>query len=247
MKTPINKLPINKLLMAGATVLTLGVNAQAATWSFENDYVPEGLSGGGAVNPGRVWSLMFQPSGAETDRTGSYSLMGFHTTDYLGLGLDAWQRNSGTALPGIGVNTTGADQFGFLPAGQSFVLPGSPTISIIRWTAPATAIYDISYIFTDLQGGGDGSDVYVNQSGTDLFGAVIGDTGTTGLGSISNVALNAGDNIDWIVGAGLSGDNAADVVRVFAEVQTVPEPSAIALGLLGLVALATARRRSLLS
>jgi hypothetical protein len=234
---------LTKILFASAAMLALCLTAQAQTWNFESDYVATGFNGAGGVNPAGVWSLRFQASGTEDVRDDNYALLTGHDINFLGAGLDMWTRNSGGTAPWMGMNLTGGNVFGFLNNGESIVAPSSPTIAIIRWTAPATDNYNISYIFTDVQGGGDGSDVYVAKNATDLYGGLIGDLGTTGLGSLPNVALNAGDHINWIVGAGLLGDNAADVVRVFAEVSVVPEPSSVAFIALGVGALALARRR----
>jgi hypothetical protein len=224
------------ILVAGSCLSGGSLLGQA--WNFETDYAASGLAGAGGVNPSSPWSLRFQSSGAETERNGNYALLTGHTDALFGVsGLDAWQRNSGGGNPWIGVNLSGGDPFGFLPAGVSFVLPSSPTIGVIGWTAPSSGLFNVSYNFTDLQPGGNGSDVYVARNASDLWSGGIGDLGTSGMGQLANLSLNAGDSIYWIVGAGAGGDNAADAMRVQAMVTAVPEPSTtalLALGFLGL-------------
>lgn len=224
-----------RLSLAVTGLCFYGSSLSAQMWNFESDYATSGLAGAAGANPSSPWSLGFQAGGTETERNGSYALMTGHTIALFGVaGLDTWQRNAGGGNPFIGVNLTGGDPFGFLPIGASYVLPSSPTIGVIGWTAPFTGSFDVSYNFTDLQGGGDGSDVYVTRNGTDLWGGTIGDLGSSGMSQLANVSLNAGDSLYWIVGAGAAGNNAADVVRVQAMVMAVPEPSAIALLGLGL-------------
>lgn len=234
---------VTKVLFAAALTAVLPSVGVAQTWNFEADYATSGLAGPSGANPSSPWTLMFQPSGPETDRNGIYAPLTGHG-DLFGIGgLDAWQRNAGGSQPWIGVNLTGGDPFGFLPAGSSFALPGDPSLAVIRWTAPAAGSYDIGWNFTDLQGGSPtGSDVSVQLGPNPFFAALIGDLGTTGPGT-QNLSLTAGQSIDWIVGA--FGNNAGDVVRVQATVTAVPEPQTLALGLVGLgIAVASRLRKS---
>jgi hypothetical protein len=217
------------LLVAGACLP--GSSLPAAVHDFETEYGTVGFNGPSGVNPAGWWSLRYQAAGAETQRDDNYNLLTGHDVNLLGAGLDSWLRNSGGSQPWIGMNLTGGTVFGFINNSESFMLPGTPSIAVIRWTAPEAGTAVISYRFNDRQGGGDGSDWYVALNATDLASGVIADLGDTGLNTLSSVNLAAGDHINWIVGAGSGGDNAADVVRTLARVDFTPKPSPTTNGL----------------
>jgi len=139
-----------------------------------------------------------------------------------GVGLDAWWSsdfgtippevlNNGTALP----ITSVPDSITWQPGKLAFHPGPGNQRSVVRWTAPESALVSISAEFglIDLQAGT--TDVHVLHNSTSVFDTLLigwGDTATYS----DDVEVQAGDTIDFVVGLGVdsyTNDNTSlDVV-----------------------------------
>lgn len=146
-------------------------------------------------------------------------------------------------------NTSGGISGGLNP-GDLLVHPmdaaSSFTFNVIRWTAPAPGIYDISASWhaasTEVGVGLDGTDSHIVKNGTAIFNGIVapGQTVT----DTRSLSLVFGDFIDFVVGPGASGTNTNDSTIFFATITLVPEPSSAILATAALPILLRRRRRS---
>jgi hypothetical protein len=221
-----------------ALVLGLAASVQAdVTYNAAADF---SITNG---NPNGAWSY-----GTQTDagvftaatRSRDWTARGFSD-------IQAW--DAGVDDPSVTFNSTNAPltAFGFTWAPKSLAEDGYGTNgtsgwSTVRWTAPATALYDIAATFTDMSGGISPVETYVVVNGAANF---VGHASVAGVSySAANVSLAAGDYVAFIS----TGNSALRAVTgVDATVTShVPEPSVLALlvtGLLGLLCYVWRKRK----
>lgn len=117
--------------------------------------------------------------------------------------------------------------------------PGSRSFTTISWLAPIDAVVDINFSASSIDvNGGTGIDYFVelnNYHGNLDFG-YLANGGSTGPRHIGNVAVQAGDRINFLFHEGI-GDAAFDSIQFTATIQTVPEPTTAALAAIGLLLL----------
>jgi hypothetical protein len=203
------------------------------------------------ANPDGVWSY------GKLSVGGSFTPLGY----FDGSGAIAfWENVQGTAsnfpayYPLIAVDPTGgAFSQGAtfdVPAGSLFLEPGeSTTIDWVdlRFTAPATGIYDFIGQFEFLQTGGYTDYAYVLKNETALIDDVL--LGNVGAGqtvpiNLTGVSLAAGDLMDFAIQAGsFLGDSNALQLNVTQEQTGVPEPSTFGFAALSAACFLIRKRR----
>jgi hypothetical protein len=168
-----------------------------------------------AANPNGAWSYGWSASRGSAFNTDTV------TTTFAGLSV--WT-NAGTQLePDVFFNGTGTDinpnGTNPIPAGTLAFHPG-PTgqNAVVRWSAPTSGAYNLTAIFTGRDTVGTTTDVAVLSNGVQLFGGEV----TGFLATQSFVAgplnLNAGDTIDFTVGAGTDGTYFYDSTGLSAQI-----------------------------
>jgi hypothetical protein len=203
------------------------------------------------ANPDGVWSYGKLSAG------GSFTPLGY----FDGSGAIAfWENVQGTAsnfpayYPLMAINPTGG-AFGEgatfdVPAGSLYLAPGPSVISDwidLRFTAPATGIYDFIGQFEFLNTGGYTDNAYVLRNGTALINDVL--LGNVGAGqtvpiNLTGVSLTAGDPMDFAIQAGsFLGDSNALQLNVTQEQTGVPEPSTFGFAALSAACLLIRLRR----
>jgi hypothetical protein len=98
---------------------------------------------------------------------------------------------------------------------------GTPEITVTRFTAPDKAIFDITGSFINLQGATVSVAVLVNGT-TEFSGAFSGGGGGAIPFSISDVSLQPGATVDFIVDS--LGNRSGDVLGLKAQLTEVPVP-----------------------
>ena len=128
--------------------------------------------------------------------------------------------------PGVQYNRTNSDLSGTLETRNFYILtPGqlsfipSPTgeFGVIRWTATANGVYQLSTSFEGVNGIGvpPTSDVHVLKNGVSIFDGFVNGFGTgSGPSFKENLSLLAGDTIDFAVGYGTDLTIDGDVVAI---------------------------------
>jgi hypothetical protein len=228
-------------------IVILGTGSRASalvTYSAADDF-------SAASNPNGVWS--YGTTG--TTLTGALTV---HTNTMSAIsGIPNWNGWTGT-VPMFGNNYPFTAKYsGAAPGTETdvVVLPGMLTqhpasngaYSVVRFTAPTTAAYLLSAVFEgrEFQGQGPGTnaDVHVLHNGVALFnGIVIGFGPPSDQLFATSLNLTAGDRIDFSVGFGPNGTFLGDTLSLQATL-TVPEPTAIVLGLTGVISVIAWRRR----
>jgi MYXO-CTERM domain-containing protein len=166
-------------------------------------------------------------------------------------GTYAWNT---PGLPAVGVNLTGADQTYIggpqfvWPAGTMLVHPGASEFVVVSWLSPAESNLSISYRFNDMDpngGTGNGVDWFVERNGgsdTLASGSIPG-SGDSGVLSLTNVHVNAGERINFLVGP--QGSYNYDSTQFDATIVATPVPEAgtWAMWLAGLGVMGALQRR----
>lgn len=203
-------------------------------------------------NPNGVWSY------GESATLGSpfqlYSQAGPDNADLPPADLlDTW--NSGTggvyAVPSVFHNAT-AGPISFngtitVQPGELGFHPGSQgEYSVIRFTAAIADSYTLASTFRPMDTLAT-TDVHVLLNGVSIFDGFVNPGAPTSFNT--NLALGAGDEVDFVVGFGSNGNFNSDATGLSAVLTTnaVPEPSSIVmlgLGGIGLGLAAWRRRRS---
>lgn len=202
-------------LLGGATL------GQAALWNYAADYDY-------TQNPAGVWSYGYQTS------LGS----GLTLFDQHGANSEwqYWMHDMWLSAPSSGLNVSGHMING--AASGEAVLHGGPhgEIATARWTAPMAGHAHVFGKFGQGDGGAVDALVLLNDS------LQVSDYGTVG-DSFFDVFfdVNVGDRIDF--GVGTASDFFFDTTPVYATIEIVPEPSALAVIALGALALSRCKRR----
>jgi hypothetical protein len=121
-------------------------------------------------------------------------------------------------------------------------LDGEDLVATLRWTAPETAVYDLSSLFERVDTSAEPVDVYVIENGTtSIFSATdITGNGTEQTFSSTDLALTAGTTLDFDV---LGEQASYDSTGVAATITVVPEPATYAMMFVGFAVLAWRLRR----
>jgi hypothetical protein len=193
---------------------------------------------------------------------GTFTSHSNSTTDYFGnqggiVGFYTPLSTSAQMLPVVLKNTTGSTynistiqgwspDLLLLHPGES---PAQGEFSVVRFTAPAAGVYDISAHFMGLDITPTTTDVHVLLNDTDdLFDALINSHLVDTLYTGSPLTLSEGDHIDFAVGF----QGSLDDTNFFADstgfdatiVSETPEPGTVALFGGGLVLIAGMRRKT---
>ena len=189
-----------------------------------------------------LWSYRFGTD--SIGRVGNYSLLdtapgsgadsGF-TYNPLGTPMPVWNADSTSIFPFVGKNETGVAQsapaaFTWNPDDVIFH-PNTGNFVVASWLSPNNGMIDVSFQFTKAQDpdGGDGIAWFVevnDQTATISSGTLGGNVGeTSGLLSFSDISVNAGDRVNFIVQS--VGTLFRDTTQVEATISAspVPEPS----------------------
>ncbi len=161
-----------------------------------------------------------------------------HTSSVYGIaGFDGFIA-SGTAaapwIPLVLVNGTGATMartnYSNLFFREIEMHPGaSNELAVVRWTAPATGTYSISASWRDINAsGGDGASANIVHNGTVIYSQVWANGGPGVAASFPSVSLQAGDLVDFAVGA--RGDYNSDSTAFDATIEAVTAPAAAPIG-----------------
>jgi hypothetical protein len=200
-----------------------------------------------------TWSYRYQTG---TMRDGNYTLLPTFT-DAAGTWIPsnpgAWTL-VGT-IPEIGVNQTGSDAtFVPGPGSKAFTWPnntmsvhpgpGPADLVVLSWLSPASSLLNINFSFSSLDpNGGNGIAWFVDLNATDLSWGSYPDGGASGMMTLNNIFVNAGDRINFIVDP--NGDfffDSTQVTAMISSVAGVPDSaSSLALLSISLVAMFAAR------
>jgi hypothetical protein len=189
-------------------------------------------------NPNGAWSY-----GWSMSLGSAFNLDTTNTANYNGLGVDGWLSPGG--LPYILYNNTTntvVNQNSTYQPGQLILQPDTTNdYGIVRWTAPSSGLYNITATFSGVSSLGDSVDVHILDNGSSIFDSTVtGSPSPTSYSGIQNLA--AGATIDFAVGNGGNGPN-EDNTALSATIQSVPEPSTVALTTVGLLGLLGYRKR----
>ena len=214
------------LILAAFTILGELSNASASPiYNSAADF-------SSASNPAGPWSYGYLPAGALN--TASFAL---YTNSVAVPGtspatnIDYWNLSS-PFNPSVFHNpSNGIVQLTTvtIQPGQAGLHPGpNGEYSVYRFTAPATASYALSALFTGIDTGGTTTDVHVFNNGVALFNGNINGFGATQYFA-TTLKLGAGDRIDFVVGVGSNGAFFNDSTALDARLTAVPEPTSFAL------------------
>ena len=142
------------------------------------------------------------------------------------------------------------DISGMAQTGEIELVPGdgpNGLDSVVRFTAPATGLYDLWAMFSDASGNST-ADIHVVLNGTSLYDNNINldGGGSSDKYNSAPLSLAAGDVLDFVVGNG-DGVSGQDTIALEATISEIPEPRADALlggGVLLFVAAGRFRRLS---
>ena len=220
---------------ACVAVLAAGTPVQGATYSARGDFSL-------ASNPNGVWSY----GTLSTFTGGALTLFNTTATDAEFTGQRTWDNNG--SFPNRAADTANfsgtqvTDGTVVVPPNQ-LILDSQGLIAAVRWTAPAAGTYNVTGLFQRDDTSAAPVSVRIVENGTTtLFMADNFTTnGSQQLFALSSLVLPAGTTLDFAEGAGQANN---DSTGLQATISTVPEPSSIALGLIGATSLACWRRRA---
>lgn len=161
--------------------------------------------------------------------------------------------NNGGGAPAIGVNNTGGNiakagspTFNW-PDQTIWMNPGSGGFVVVSWLAPVDAVVDIDFMFYDMDHTAGSIDwiLAVNDgSGFSTQGFLF----SSGTGDVtrSNVSVQKGDRINFIVDPNSDADydSTAFSAVIRSDTAVVPSPSCLPLLCSGLLVLAGRRRKA---
>lgn len=236
--------------LAAAFFAALPVVTTAATWDLYDDFSI-------VNNPNGQWAYGYSPSFAA-----GYAFSAF-PDHFENPDVPGWWVNTGGEVPLLLDWTNAVAPNVAIPSLAGCTGPGSMhsdtlfEMNVVRWTAAEAGVYDVSASWQQLLGRDDlrgDWTCYVVVNGVAIFSAYKPDYWSVptdpGIGYepipyAGQLALAAGDTLDFAVDSGPNGDYRADWFTVDATITTVPEPSSIIALLAGLGGLAgMIRRRS---
>lgn len=163
----------------------------------------------------------------------TFTLYTNFTENLVGTGLDAFYTDPSIDPNGL-YNDTGStfSNFGIVLAAGEFALGPDFGPSVVRFTAPTLGYYHVSADFALVQNTNGGAFMYVYHNTTQLGSNTS--SSTYSYSSLSDILLNAGDTIDFVVGGPGSGTDTTSLSAT-ATFNAVPEPSTYAILCLGIV------------
>lgn len=167
-----------------------------ATWSAADDF-------SSTTNPIGPWSYGTRASELGTsllllsDTFTSGSLAGWRDLANSALGTPVIYKNFSNSTVVTGTVTIPAQMLVMHPSSDNFGPGGAREVAVTRWTAASAGMLDISGGFFALDSGS--TDVHVVHNGVSLFSAIRASFADTAF-SLTGVAVNAGDTIDFVVG-----------------------------------------------
>lgn len=219
-------------LAAAALALSTLPSAAVAGWSASADF-------SATSNVAGPWSYGTRASATGTslliltDSLGSGSLMGWQDLANSSLGTPVIYRNFSNSTFAGGTVTIPGLTLVMHPGPTGFGAGGAREFAVTRWTAPVSGAFDISGSFLALDSGS--TNVHVVRNGVSLFSSIRASSSNTAF-SLSSVAINAGDTVDFVVGN--DGSYFNDSTGLVANI--IPTPGTAALFSLSLVGM---RRR----
>jgi hypothetical protein len=215
-----NKQMPNKLIVIASLSFLAPLPIMASTFDAATDFSANN-------NPNSVWSYGWSETLGST----------FHFYPDIAkdpFGNDVWyQPGYNQFVVHNGTETVTSiwqvGQLGFGPGQNN-------AYSIIRWTAPTTETYNVTANFVGA--GNATTDVHVLKNGHLLFQGDINGFGSSAQLLPIQIAINAGDTIDFTVGWGTNGNINFDNTGFSATISSVPIPGAVWLfgaGLAGLM------------
>ena len=150
-----------------------------------------------------------------------------------------------TGVPLVGADATGGLHFGTVvtPSEEVILHPGAQgQYAVIRYTAPVSGTYSLNGLFSGQDVKGTTTDVHILVNNLAIFdqnidgysglssGAAFGPSQTQSF-SLMNLALLAGNTVDFAVGYGANTEYSNDSTGLQASIgiATAPEPSSLAL------------------
>ena len=231
---------LNRMLIAAVAATLVAGAAQATTYNDVADFSSSSSTG--------VWSYGTGVTGT------SFTPYTNYTPDCIGAGSGCWQTATPVNLvPAVIANLSGATiNFStlVLPTDVLLVHPGPDTDSIVRFTVPVSAHYNVTGFYELLDTNPSGVNAIIAANGAVIAsfhltgpGATHPDTpGESQAFSASDLFLPAGTIIDY--GVNNDGNYFNDSTGLGLTFTTVPEPGAWALTLMGLAGLGATLRAS---
>ena len=228
---------------AAISVLFVAISLQAAAvtvpWDAARDFST-------SSNPNGPWSYGF----SSNPGTGFAPATSCSVIIPEFVGWCAFQPGAVNGEPWVVKNTSGTTQQGGsmrLVPGQLGMHPGpAAEVAKIRWTAPKRGYYqfDGSFESRSLAGAGATVDVHILLNGFPLLQENISGGFGPGSGPEFSIrwGMQAGDHVDFTVGAGGNGYN-SDPTALDVAIQGVPGPSTGLLLVTALTMMAAARTR----
>jgi hypothetical protein len=182
-------------------------------------------------NPNGVWSYGYSTT------LGSAMTLYSDNADAIA-GMGQWRSNIWAGAPAVWKNFTtntityntdiyGPGQLGFHPGPNG-------EYSIVRFTAPTANQYQIAGAFYGEDTAGTTTDVHILENNVSIFNGYVNGFGPSSGPTFNvNLALNAGDHLDFTVGVGGNG-LLNDATVLSAQLTVVPEPMEVTLLMLSI-------------
>jgi hypothetical protein len=192
-------------------IQSAGSDHKIVCWDAAKDF---SISNG---NPNGAWSYgccLRRPNGTP----GPFTCYALSSTGFLSIPLVGWHSES--VDPNVTFNPIEASlsKFGITWEPKQISIGPAYDFSGLRWTAPSNGTFRVVATFTDDQVGGDGADVFILKNGSIKFHGSPGVTLGKGCAFTSELQLNAGDHLDFMVGSGEDknpfGDNTAVTIVI---------------------------------